>query len=170
MKKFIFTFFLFFSSSVFGSIDIPYQWNYVFIEADRGASVKLVRNKETSKIDIFEIQFDGKKSKLEEKWFADLDSPQFRTVKITSGCNLHQGKEGNLVSDCSSHISFDFWIDVEGERLPEWYEEPQVIFYIKDGVIDKRLVKVKDSENHWSLQWLDSNGNMTGSEIKSFKQ
>lgn len=64
MKKFIFTFLLLFSSWVSGSIDVPYQWNYVFIEADRGASVKLVRNKETSKIDIFEIQFDGKKACL----------------------------------------------------------------------------------------------------------
>lgn len=107
---------------------------------------------------------------LDEKWFADLDAPQFRTVKITNGCNLHEGKEGKLVSDCSSHLSFDFWIEVDGKRLPEWYEEPRVIFYIKDGVIDKRLVKVKDSENHWSLQWLDRNGHMTGSEIKSFKQ
>jgi len=169
MKKIISTYLLIFSSWISASADIPYQWNSVIIEVDRGASVKLVRNKETSRIEIFEIEFDGKNSKLDKKWFDDLDSPQLRTVKITSGCNLYTRESGNFVTDCSSHISFDFWIEIEGEDLPEWYEEPRVIFYIKAGIINKRLIKVKDSENHWSLQWLDSLGNKTGGEIKSFK-
>lgn len=155
----------FWSFGLFASIDIPYQWNSVSIEADRDVSVKLNRDVETGKIKYFEFVFEGNKTVVPKTWFENLDSPQLNTVQVTYGCMGTIGAKEKLISNCSSHINFKLLIDTGDEKRPDWYEEPEVTFFIESGVLTKRLIQIKDSENHWSLHWLEANGSESKGEI-----
>ncbi|HAT40757.1 MAG TPA: hypothetical protein DCS87_03410 [Rheinheimera sp.] len=158
----------FWSFGLFASADIPYEWNSVHIEANDDVSVKLKRNLETGKIKYFEFVFDGNKTVVPKTWFEDLDRPRFDTVRITYGCSQIIKEDESSVFTCSSHINFKYWIDPGDEELPDWYEEPEVTFYIESGVLTERLTKIKDSENHWSLSWLEADGSKSKDEIKRF--
>lgn len=140
------------------------------IEADRDVSVKLNRDVETGKIKYFEFVFLGNKTVVPKTWFENLDSPQLNTVQVTYGCTLTIGAKEKLISNCSSHINFKLLIDRGDEKRPDWYEEPEVTFFIESGVLTKRLIQIKDSENHWSLHWLEANGSESKGEIKSYNK
>lgn len=157
------TFILLFSSTLFASSDQPYMWNSVFVEAERGISVRITRNEESLRIEKFRLIVDGKKIEVAEKWFSDINQPELRTLKITWGCGpLTLNEKGKIVdvSSCSNHVSFNFRVDVDFDVYPDWYEDPKVTYYITDGQVSKRYVKRKDSKNHWTYDWLDSSGKM----------
>ena len=161
MKILPVTLMLLFSNALFASSDQPYMWNSVFVEAERGVSVRLVRDEKSLKIEQFKLTVDGKEIEVAERWFYDINQPEFRTLKITWGCGPRTLNEKGKIADlpsCSSHVSFNFLVDVDFDVYPDWYEDPKVTYYISDGKITKRYVKRKDSKNHWILDWLDSKG------------
>ena len=164
---------LLFSNALFASSDQPYMWNSVFVEAERGVSVRLVRDEESLKIKHFKLTIEGKEIEVSEKWFDDINQPEFRTLKVTWGCGPLALNEKVKIVDapsCSSHVSFNFQADVDFDIYPDWFEDPKVTYYITDGKITKRYVKRKGSKNHWTLDWLDSSGKKWQGEQISYEK
>ena len=152
---------LLFSSALFASSDQPYMWNSVFVEAENGISIRLARDEESLKIEQFKLTVDSKEIEVAERWFDDINQPEFRTLKVTWGCDpLTLNEKGSISAAllCSSYVSFNFLVDVDFDVYPDWYEDPKVTYYITDGKITKRQVKRKDSKDHWTIDWLDSSG------------
>ena len=156
------------STKLLASVDQPYMWNSVEINAEKNVSIKLVRNSESLKIETFLLKIDGKKIKISREWFEDISQPELRTLKASWGCGpLSFDSDGKLIqASCSSHISFNFLIELEGDSIPIWYENPKVTYYIENGKVTKRLIEKKDAEDHWTMYWLDDLGNESKGEIK----
>lgn len=156
------------STKLFASVDQPYMWNSVEVNAEKNFSIKLVRNRESLKIESFSLKIDGKKVEVPRKWFEDINQPELRTLKASWGCGpLSFDSDGKLIiASCSSYISFNYFIELKSDSIPLWYENPIVTYYIENGHVTKRLIEKKDAEDHWTMYWLDAFGNNSKGEIK----
>lgn len=161
MSRFVVVFICMYSNVILASVDHPLMWNSVIVEAEKDASVKLIRNKDSLKIEKFKVSFDGKDILVNKRWFNDITQPLLRTLKVTWGCGPVTVNEEHKIEGvpmCENHISFRFLEDVSFDVYPDWYEDPEVTYYIVDGAITKRYLKYKDSKNHWNIEWLDYTG------------
>ena len=150
-----------FANLSFASPDNPYSWNSIFIEAERGVSVKIVRNQESLRIEEFKLTIEGTNIEVAEKWFQDINQPQLRTLEITWGCGpliLNSENKVTELPSCSTFVSFDFYMIEDFEVFPVWYEDPKVTYVITEGTIEKRYIRRKISRTEWIQAWLDSTG------------
>ena len=168
MSKWTLLMLLIFSNGlVKAASDIPYSWNSVTVEANNGVYVNLKLNERTRHINHFEVSMEGEQIVIDEFWYADIENPELSSIKITSGCAPIIIKEEELIRNCSSHIKFKFWEETESDEFPGWHEDPEVVFYFKEGVLTERLVKKKDSKHSWKLIWKEKDGTESKGSIKS---
>lgn len=161
-----------FASFSFASTDKPYSWNSIAVEAEGGVSVKIVRNEESLGIEEFKVAIEETDIEIAEKWFKDINQPQLHSLEITWGCEpLLLNRENRIAESpsCSSFVSFDFFMVKDFEVYPDWYEDPKVTYFITEGRIEKRYIKRTDSQNHWTLDWLDSSGKEWKTEETRFE-
>jgi hypothetical protein len=156
-------------SLTLASRDLPSIWNYVHIKTEDGRVIEISTDQKSSTISGFKVTINDVSSKLDNKWFIDIPNPDLSTIKITDGCLLTLDEHDQVSMDCSDIISFNFYdtkVTFKGNTIPEWFQDPKVIYYFEDGLISSRLVQINDKKGHWTNYWMHFDGRHTRGEQK----
>ena len=149
------------------SRDFPSIWNYLHIKTEDGRIIQITTDQKSETIKEFQVTIKKVTSELASKWFIDIPNPNLSTIKVTDGCHSTLDEHDHISMDCSDHISFNFYdnkVNFEGDIIPEWYQDPKVIYYFKDGLISSRLIQINEKKDHWTSYWMHHDGSHTRGE------